>query len=338
MVRRVALIASPARVELKKIIIIILDEPVDPNTTRLYTYNIRLKEVNLVEQNKNLTVWDESYSRMMAQLKSYVTRIQSTQPIDPMGRVTALVNPQAILATGFTSSAEALIDSPPDGALLPVSYLEGLPTVEGLPIWEKLEGEKLEYYDVFKRYRNMRDAKTQRAVFKLALETGLEVRQLEMLRQIYHWNIRVQAYDEYLAKERAVNLELRRLEIEGKHAKTAEKLYKMSADYLGEHPELLTPKLAMQMLEMAIRLERISSGMSPDNKGTIGAYQDRPTVNITNNVGSSPQPQSQATLVTDDKEANKERLTQVLNIMNTVGLLKERPEIIDVDIEAIEGE
>lgn len=285
--------------------------------------------------DKSLTVWNASEAKMMSRLRSYVTQMQGQCPTDPIGRPTVLVNPHAILATGFTKPVEDLIDHPPIGAMMQVSYLEGLPTVDGLPIWEKLENEPIEYYQLFKRYRSMKDAKTQRAVYKLALESGMEARQLEILRQTYHWNVRVEAYDTYLAQEREVQLELRRQEIEGKHANTAEKLYKLSSQYIEEHPELLTPKLALQMLDMAIKLERTSVGAHPEGVRASQIPQG-PSVTIQNNLQA---PQATAnTLVTGNADEDKDRLMQVLNIMNKIGLIKEEDEddnIIEVDSDIV---
>ena len=284
--------------------------------------------------NDNLpVVWDSSYEKMMTTLRRYVTQLQSTYPVDQMGRPTALVNPQTILSTGFLTPIDDLIDHPPEGTELVISYLEGLPTIDGVPIWERIEGEKTTHYDLFKRYRSMKDAKTQRAVYKLAVESGMETRHLEMLRQIYHWNARVLAYDNYLAQERAVQLELRRLEIEGKHANTAQSLYKISATYLEQHSELLTPKLALQMLEMSIRLERMSVGMNPDSRK---ASDMQPTVNIQNNIGSGGQPDTTApTLITGRTEDDRTRLMQVLNVMNNIGLIKEEEEAAPVAVDII---
>lgn len=288
-----------------------------------------------MEETKDLTVWDNGYYRTMQTLRKYVTQMQSVQACNGMNQPLALVSPVEILATGFLTPIDKLIDSPPDGAILKVSYLEGLPTINGVPIWERLEGEPPEYYKLFKRYRDMRDAKVYRAVYKLAQETNMETRQLELLRQVYHWNVRVSAYDEYLAKERAVVLELRRQEIEGKHAQTAEQLFKISSQYLTEHPELLTPKIAMQMLDMAVRLERFSVGLHSDKR----SGESTATINIQNNVQTNADQSvsEQSGITTGNKEDDTQRLTQLLNVMNKIGVLAPETTVVDVaESEAVD--
>lgn len=275
--------------------------------------------------------WDQPYVQMMSTLKRYVSQLQGSQPLDALGRPTSLVNPQALLATGFRTPIDDLLDDPPVGAVLPISYLEGLPTIEGVPIWEHMEGEPLEFYQLFKRYRSMRTSTSSRAVYKLATEVGSEVKHVELVRQAYHWQLRVGAYDYYVEQERNEQLELRRAEIEHKHAKTAEELYKISSKYLLEHEDLLTPKVAMQMLDVAVKLERASLGMAAMDSRGGGSKQ---VLNIQNTVngpvagdgGEAP------TLVSGKLEDDKTRLTQVLNVMNKLGLMTE------ADVETVEAE
>lgn len=268
----------------------------------------------------------------MGTLKRYVSQLQGSQPLDALGRPTALVNPQALLATGFRTPIDDLLDDPPVGAVLPINYLEGLPTIEGIPIWEHMEGEPIEFYQLFKRYRNMRTSTTSRAVYKLALEVGSEAKHVELIRQAYHWQIRVGAYDYYVEQERNEQLELRRAEIEHKHAKTAEQLYKISSQYLLDHEDLLTPKVAMQMLDVAVKLERASLGMAAvESRGG-----SRQVLNIQNTVNSANTPVDsgggEGTLISGKLEDDKTRLTQVLNVMNKLGLMAE------AEVETVEAE
>lgn len=276
--------------------------------------------------------WTESYGRMMTTLRGYVTRLQSLVALDSLGRPTTLVNSQAVLSTGFTVPIDDFVDKAPADTFMPISYLEGLPTIEGIPIWEKLEYEPLEAYNIFKRYRAMRESsQKQRAVYKLALETGMEVRNLEILRQVYHWNLRVNAYDLYMDQERATQLEMRRVEIEGKHAEAAKKLFGISTEYLIGHADLLTPKLALQMLDVATKLERISSGMAPDARVTASGVP----ITIQNNIGETTKiGVQQVTTLTGELDKDKDRVKQVLNIMNNIGILKssEPEEVIGEDI------
>jgi len=280
-----------------------------------------------------LAKWDQPYVDMMSTLKRYVGQLQNAQPLDTYGRPTSLVNPQALLATGFRTPIDDLLDNPPEGAVLPISYLEGLPTIEGIPIWEHMDGEPIEFYGLFKRYRNMRTTKESRAVFKLAAEVGSAVKHVEIIRQAYHWQARVTAYDNYVEQERQEQLELRRAEIEHRHATTAEQLYRISSKYLLEHEDLLTPKVAMQMLDVAVKLERASTGMA----SMEGRGAPRQILNIQNNVGAVSGGSGEAPqLVTGKLEEDKTRLSQVLNVMNKLGLIEPEAEVEIVEAEVID--
>jgi hypothetical protein len=278
--------------------------------------------------------WEPDFVTMMKSLRTYVTKLQSSTPIDALGKPTALVNPTAIMATGLTTSVERLVDNPPEGALLPISNLEGMPTIFGVPIWEKLEGEKLEYYELFKRYRMMADEKATRSVYKLFLETAIPVANLEILRQVYNWQVRAQAFDEYMTKERNALLEIRRKEIEGRHAKVAQKIFDECTTYLLDNTQMLTPKTALQWAQLAMNLERISAGMTPDKPGTIGE-KTSPTINIQNNVGVDTK-QEGGTGVTGNSEEDKNRLKQLLNIMDGIGLFQQEKKVIDVESEGVD--
>ena len=270
----------------------------------------------------------------LRRLKTYVSQLQQTVTKTPIGGPLFLVNPQVVLSTGFTLTVEELIDNPAEGLLVAIDYHEGMPTVNGVPLWEKLEHEPLEYYNLFKGYRNMQTATQRRAIYKLHQVTGKPVSELEVLRGVYNWNIRVQFFDEFNRLERERQLEASQYEIEGKHRNAAEKLFKQSLEYLTSHPELMTPKLALKMLETAVQLERISVGLAPNVGRQVmpATIQVQNTINSDTGTGSV----SEVSTVTESKDSKIERLSQVLNIMQTVGVLQEGGEVIDVESKPAE--
>lgn len=273
--------------------------------------------------------WDKPFVGMMRNLKKFVTQLQIAQPNDAYGRPTVLIDPQSVLSTGFITPIDTLMDNPPEGLIQPIQYMEGLPTIQGQPLWGQLEGEPVEFYNMFRRYREMNTTKENRAVYKLALEVGLDVRYLELVRTCYQWPIRVQAYDAYMAQERADILERRRQEVENKHAQAAETLFSMSTQYLQENYEMLTPKVAMQMMDLAVKLERLSLGMGGSSARGDAAGS---VVNIQNNVQTNGTPVTQESgLVTGNLDADKERLSQVLNVMNKLGLMHDESAITEAE-------
>ena len=280
------------------------------------------------------TLRAEEYIATMVKAKPYVMQLQNNQAVDGLGRVTALVNVQSIIETAFEETPEQLIDCPPIGAVMPVVYVEEIPTIYGSPIWEKLEGEDVEAYELFKKYRSMEvDDKTRRSIFKLSADSKCSIKNLELLRQNYHWSIRAHAFDVYKQQERELVLQLRQQEIEGRHAETAKQLYDKATQYLLKHEDMLTPKTAIQMLETAAKLERLSAGMADGRRNTYGT--EAPAINITNNLGDKAVAESQNTVITQSVDQNKERLMQVLNIMNSIGALKQEDTIVDVEVEDI---
>lgn len=287
--------------------------------------------------------WDAVKLNSMRKVRKYVQAVIQTVPRDGLGRLSAMVDPTVIMQTGMVTDVEHFVDAPPAGCLLPVSLLEGIPTLDGTPVWEKWDNEPVEYYELFKRYRNIQDIKTTRSVYKLAVEQGLPTKNVELLRQIYQWQDRCLAWDEYTRKERELQLELRRQEIENRHATTAEKLFKMASSYLEDHADLITPKVALTMLELAIRLERVAAGMSLDNRKS-GSSAGEVAINIQNNLDNG---NGQAGVISNaeksvlgsgNSDEARARLTQVVNVMNNLGIIKGEVEGEEVEGEVIEVE
>lgn len=208
---------------------------------------------------------------------------------------------------------------------MPIILQEGIPTVNALPIWEKLDGEPVEAYELFKKYRMMKELKKQRTMFNLSLITNVPVSKLETLKHLFNWNYRVQAFDEYISSERQLMLEQYRVDIEGKHLNIANKLAKTAFDYLQENESMITPKVALQMLDWAVKLERITTGLNPDGKGTING-SERIQLNVQNNIANNsdnsvPNPGAMPKTEVEQSEEDKDRLAKMVNILNEIGVL-----------------
>lgn len=259
-------------------------------------------------------------------LRQYVTTIQSQVACSMEGFPLLLVNPNAIQATGMLAAPEVLIDEPTKDQYFVIEYIEQyIPTVEGYPVWEKLECEPVDYYNWFKAYREMQDDKNRRAIYKLSDKLGVKATQLEHVRNIWHWTYRVQCYDLFREAERERTREIARINMEGKHHKAAAKLFELSTNYLKEHEDLLTPGMALKMLDTAVKLERLSLGMNAKEQEDA-----TPTARIEVSANAT-------TTVSDDTAENKERLTQLLNIMNNIGVLRPEGEVIDVEPSELES-
>jgi hypothetical protein len=253
----------------------------------------------------------------------------NAQALDAQNRVTCLINPQVVLSTGLINSVDSLIDSPPEDVAFPISYLEGLPTIYGIPIWEKLEGEPLDYFNLFKSYRGLRALKGSRSIYQLSLESGIDTKKLECLRQIYAWQIRAIAFDKYSEELDVMLLKQKRKEVENEHQKIGEKLFKECSTYILNNIQLLTPKTALEWADMAVKLQRISLGMMPDKPGT-GNPEPNIQVNVNNATPATDSRGENGVGVTGNKDEDATRLKQLLNIMSSVGVLQE-DKIIEVE-------
>lgn len=295
-------------------------------------------EVRLVDNPNQIAVrdWDENTVKVMKKLSRYISQLESTLPKDSLNRPLALVNPTAVLSTGLLMPLDEFIDSPPSEVILPISYLEGLPTINGVPIWEKLEGEKIEYYKLFKRYRELQDEKGKRTIYKLHKETGIPVSYLELIRQTHAWQIRVKAYDEYMEAERQHIIEMQQRELQGRHRAVAKQIFAKCTEYMLENVQMLTPRTALQWAELAVKLERISLGLQPDKPGTIN-NKDTPIINIQNTVNTVPNKNDNGTGITGDLSEDRQRLAQLLSVMDKIGLFNQMKEEA-IDIEPVEEE
>lgn len=284
--------------------------------------------------------WESKDLRLWSKVKRYVNGLQSTIAINAAGIPTAFVDPMKIMATGMIIDVDHFIDNPPPGCVKPVTLYEGIITFQGSPIWEIWENENAEMFELFRQYRNLTLAGAKRSVFKLSQLTGISCKVLETIRQVYQWSDRCAAYDLYLQTEREQLREIARLEIENRHASTAKTLFNLASKYLTDHEELITPKIALTMLELAVRLERAATGMSLANNSR------RPgevAVNIQNNIDSSNanagaqiEIKGQAAPGTaGSSDEAKERLTQVLNVMSNLNLFNPEAsaEVVDVEVQ-----
>ena len=106
-----------------------------------------------------------------------------------------------------------------------------------------------------------------RSIAKLSEQSQMSGRQLSILSRIYHWQMRVKAYDTYKLIEKE-QIKQRNIELlENKHAKISNELLEEAADYLKKHTEQLSPKVAIDLVSLAIKAGRIANGLYGDKPG-----------------------------------------------------------------------
>lgn len=282
----------------------------------------------------NIVAWDDRVFSVYRSLRANFEQLQKHISFNHHGQPNSFVNITELLRhnsdLNFANLDERLF--------LPVIIQEGIPTINAIPIWERIEGEPTEAYEIFKQYRMMKELNKTRTMYNLSLLTNVPVSHLETMRHLFNWNYRIQAFDAYTAAERQLMLEQYRVEIEGKHLKIANKLAEQAFRYLEENESMITPKVALQMLDWAVKLERITTGLNPDGKGTING-SERIQLNVQNNIANTGDNTTSSSTSNktevEQTEEDKDRLATMVNILNEIGVLTPDSSVVDVDYEEV---
>ncbi|MBQ8997731.1 MAG: hypothetical protein IJ086_03430 [Clostridium sp.] len=280
----------------------------------------------------NIVAWDDRVFSIYRSLRANFEQLQKHISFNTSGQPNSFVNITELLMC----NSDLNFNNIDERLFLPVIIQEGIPTVNSIPIWERIEGEPTEAYEVFKQYRMLKMNNKPRTMYNLSLLTNIPVAHLETMRHLFNWNYRVQAFDAYISAERQLMLEQYRVEIEGKHLKMANKLAEQAFSYFEENESMITPKVALQMLDWAVKLERITTGLNPAERGTING-SERIQLNVQNNVTSGGD--NTSTSVTTNKteveqvEEDKDRLATMVNILSEIGVLTTDNSVVDVDYE-----
>ena len=179
-------------------------------------------------------------------------------------------------ADTYNELLDALLTNPPEGLFVPLSYLEGFPTIEGAPFWEQLNGEPPECYSLFELYlvipylQSSKATKaTKRSLQEVARRSSASaqppaIAQLYDIGTVFHWPLRANAYDSYHQQQTDHLRESLTLSMEAEHQTTARSLFKICSEFIQKNQASLTPTSALKWFEAAVRLERLSLGLPPD--------------------------------------------------------------------------
>lgn len=198
-------------------------------------------------------------------LARYVSNLQNTLPKNDKGESLAYVDPQVVASTGLLSSEEEIqsLQNIPREAVVSISYHEGYATVAGLPFWERLDGELIELYNMFKLYRDMKYTTGTRNLQSVAEQFGMPLPYIYSVSRMYHWVDRVKAYDKFKELEREARRQQEVINMESRHTTTARELFNICVEFIKNNKAQLTPKSARDWFETAVRLERLSLGLEP---------------------------------------------------------------------------
>lgn len=218
-----------------------------------------------------LIEWDSTKAGLQNKLGELVQYFQVSVPTNGDGIPVAYIDPTTIAQTLLdVETPDDVSDTIVKEATTPIEFDEGYPTIGGIPLWERLDGEPVPYYNLFKQYREMKYIQGSRAIAKLADSSGMIGRHLNALARVYHWQLRTRAFDRFKEYEKQLARQQQVDQLETKHAKYANMMLEQAVNYLDNHPEQLSPKTAIQLAELAMRAGRLALGLNPDKPGEGG--------------------------------------------------------------------
>jgi len=237
--------------------------------------------------DSDLTTWDPIKSGQQQKLGELVQYFQAGITTNMDNMPISYIDPTIIAP--LLLDVDGPDDVPDDTvreATQPIEFHEGFPTVGGIPLWERLDGEPIPYYKLFKEYRDLRyvGGIGQRAIAKVADRSNMPGRHLNALARVYHWQLRVRCYDIYKEIERQLSRQAAAEKLESKHSAVSSRLLDQAVDYLETHPEQMSTKNAITLVEMAMKAGRLAIGLNPDKPGSGNGNGNDNTGNNQTNI------------------------------------------------------
>ncbi len=248
-----------------------------------------------------LTKWEENgLVKAQQKLADFITYFQSMADTNNDGMPMSLIDPTVIAeCVPYAANTDEVPEDKYYQAIVSVDFEDGVPCVGGLPIWERLDGEAIPYYKIFKEYRDMKYVNdtnlNTRSIARLAEQINASGKLLSILSKIYHWPVRVKAYD----AQKSIEIQLKKQrvveELENKHSKYSNDILEQAINYLNKNVSKIDPKIALQMIELGMKYGRISVGLLGDKPGTQahmsqgGVHQTNIAISQTNSHNEAGQ-------------------------------------------------
>lgn len=141
-------------------------------------------------------------------------------------------------------------------------------------IWDRIPGETPREFQKFCWYRDMNTAEKPirtRNLSKLAKEIGFSYDHLRKLSAKNDWVSRAAAYDSYLDAKTREQSEAEIIEMRKNHALLASQMIKKAAKRLLTIPEEeITATDIVRLVDVGVKIERLSRGESTENKQISG--------------------------------------------------------------------
>jgi hypothetical protein len=288
--------------------------------------------------NVPAVVWDEGKYTFQRKLGNFVQFFQVNLPTNTYGVPLQIVDPLTIAQNLLDcETTDDMPDHVVEAAVINVEIEEGVPIIDGLPLWERFDGEDVGYYKLFKEYREMLYVGGSRAIAKLAGTHNVSGKNLNALAKVYHWQLRCRAYDAYKKMEQARLRQFQVERLESKHSRAADVLLEQSLTYLENHPEQLNPKVAVQMLQVAMKAGRLAVGLNPDKPGSEGGGT---SININQTTSAPGGMASSSVNVGGNDKPDAPDVSYLQSIMHNLdkngALDKAKEKVIDADFTEVD--
>ena len=214
----------------------------------------------------------------LKRLASVVAQLQAT--FEVMGQVRAIVDPGLIASElPYVDSLADFTDDMKERSAMVVEYMDSTPTIQGVPVWDRLPGERIDFHNVFKLYRDSRYCLldtgeymvTNRTLAGLARQLCIPGAVLNYVSKLYSWPARVNLFDQYMELEMQKRKTQTTALLQNDHLKIASALCDKAYEYLTKNFTSLNPKEVIQALELGLKYSRISSGLLGDKPGNAVA-------------------------------------------------------------------
>ena len=227
-------------------------------------------------------------------------------------------------------------------ATFDIQYLDSTPMIQGIPVWDRLPGERADFFQIFKLYRDSRYYLldngdymfVNRTMAGLARQLKLPGATLTYISNLYSWKTRCKLYDEYMELENQKRAAQRISLIQSDQMKIAKQLCDKAMNYLNTNFKNLAPKDVLNALELGLKISRINAGLLPDKPGNgsavsgpkLAIYNTTTTNNAdqmlnVQNIGGDPSGKSEVERQIQRDMKSNDTLLSVMHVLQASGAL-----------------
>ena len=293
-----------------------------------------------------------SVSAEFKKLAQFIHILQAK--LTQLNQPNALLNPNYLAPhVPFCQTPEDVTDEMIHKSLWQVDIHAEHALIAGVPVWDRMEGERLDFYLLFKLYRDARYGLIDsgdyvlcsRSLAGLAGKLDLPTQLLNVISRIYHWAARCEYYDTFFEMEIARRRQMEVQLLQRDHLKFSTQLLTNSIAFLHDNQHQLTPKDAISMAELGFKFSRLSLGLAPDKPLLNGFGGDPSAQGLSIQVNNAEQMvqlntmgQAESRLHENIKE--DDNLLSILSVLQRSGAMTTalgndlaKPRVIDVTPE-----